>query len=104
MNWSALLGVNLGGTLGSVTRQGLSQWLGSVHPELNMRTLAVNTLGGWIIGLWLTLKGNNPVPNLICLILTLNSIVGFDIMGFYRGLTTFSAFGMDLKALLQHKE
>jgi CrcB protein len=103
LNWTALLGVALGGALGSVARLGLSQWLGSAHPELNMGTLAVNALGGFILGLWLSLNGNNQFPTIAHLPLALNGVVAFGIVGFSGGLTTFSAFGMDLWVLLQHK-
>ena len=103
MNWTALLGVALGGALGSVARLGLSQWLGSTHPELNMGTLAVNALGGFLLGLWLTMNGNNQFPTIAHLPLALNGLVAFGIIGFCGGLTTFSAFGMDLWVLLQHK-
>ena len=103
MNWTALLGVALGGALGSVTRLGLSQWLGTAHPELNMGTLAVNALGGFLLGLWLTMNGNNQFPTIAHLPLALNGLVAFGIVGFCGGLTTFSAFGMDLWVLLQHK-
>ncbi len=103
MNWTALLGVALGGALGSVARLGLSQWLGSAHPELNMGTLAVNALGGFLLGLWLTMNGNNQFPTIAHLPLALNGLVAFGVVGFCGGLTTFSAFGMDLWILLQHK-
>ena len=103
MNWTALLGVALGGALGSVARLGLSQWLGSAHPELNMGTLAVNALGGFLLGLWLTLNGNNQFPTIAHFPLALNGLVAFGVVGFCGGLTTFSAFGMDLWVLLQHK-
>ena len=103
MNWTALLGVALGGALGSVARLGLSQWLGSAHPELNMGTLAVNALGGFLLGLWLTMNGNNQFPTIAHLPLALNGLVAFGVVGFCGGLTTFSAFGMDLWVLLQHK-
>lgn len=102
MNWTALLGVALGGALGSVARLSLSQWLGSAHPELNMGTLAVNALGGFLLGLWLTMNGNNQFPTIAHLPLALNGLVAFGIVGFCGGLTTFSAFGMDLWVLLQH--
>jgi len=103
LNWTTLLGVALGGALGSVTRLGLSQWLGAAHPELNMGTLAVNALGGFILGLWLSLNGNNQFPTIAHLPMALNGVVAFGIVGFCGGLTTFSAFGMDLWVLLQHK-
>ena len=103
MNWTALLGVALGGALGSVTRLGLSQWLGTAHPELNMGTLAVNALGGFLLGLWLTLNGNNQFPTIAHFPLALNGLVAFGVVGFCGGLTTFSAFGLDLWVLLQHK-
>jgi CrcB protein len=103
MNWTALLGVALGGALGSVTRLGLSQWLGTAHPELNMGTLAVNALGGFLLGLWLTLNGNNQFPTITHFPLEFNGLVAFGIVGFCGGLTTFSAFGLDLWVLLQHK-
>lgn len=103
LHWTTLLGVALGGALGSVARLGLSQWLGSAHPELNMGTLAINALGGFILGLWLSLNGNNQFPTIAHLPLALNGVVAFGIVGFCGGLTTFSAFGMDLWVLLQHK-
>lgn len=89
MNWTALLGVALGGALGSVARLGLSQWLGSAHPELNMGTLAVNALGGFLLGLWLTMNGNNQFPTIAHLPLALNGLVAFGIVGFCGGLQRF---------------
>ena len=103
MNGSAIIGAALGGALGSVARLVLSQWLGSAHQELNMGTLAVNALGGFILGLWLSLNGNNQYPTIAHLPLALNGVVAFGVVGFCGGLTTFSAFGMDLWVLLQHK-
>lgn len=106
LHWTTLLGVALGGALGSVARLILSQWLGSAHPELNMGTLAVNALGGFILGIWLSLNGNNQFPTITHLPLALNGVVAFEIRGFCGGFcggfTTFCAFGMDLWMLLEH--
>jgi CrcB protein len=68
-----------------------------------MGTLAVNALGGFLLGLWLTMNGNNQFPTIAHLPLALNGLVAFGVVGFCGGLTTFSAFGMDLWVLLQHK-
>jgi len=93
VNPTTLLLVGLGGALGSMVRLGFSWWLGPYCRELNPGTLAVNVLGGLILGL---LVAVNPAP-------AKPGLVALGVVGFCGGLTTFSAFGLDLYHLLQQR-
>jgi fluoride exporter len=89
-----VLAVALGGALGSVARYLLvlqmTRWLGPVFP---WGTLAVNVIGGLVIGLLaeaMALKWSvAPEAKL------------FLITGILGGFTTFSAFSLEVVALVQ---
>jgi CrcB protein len=89
-----VLAVALGGALGSVARYLLvlqmTRWLGPVFP---WGTLAVNVIGGLVIGLLaeaMALKWSVAPETKL-----------FLITGILGGFTTFSAFSLEVVALVQ---
>ncbi|HGM5492384.1 TPA: fluoride efflux transporter CrcB [Serratia fonticola] len=90
---SSLLAVFIGGGLGSVLRWAVSLKLNPLSPHIPLGTLAVNLVGGFIIGLALALftRMTHIDPMWKLLITT----------GFCGGLTTFSTFSLEVVYLLQ---
>ncbi|PVZ85953.1 fluoride efflux transporter CrcB [Serratia sp. S1B] len=91
--FNSLLAVFIGGGLGSVLRWAISLRLNPLHPHIPVGTLAVNLVGGFIIGLALALLSRMTQldPTWKMLITT----------GFCGGLTTFSTFSLEVVYLLQ---
>lgn len=91
--FNSLLAVFIGGGLGSVLRWAISLRLNPLHPHIPVGTLAVNLVGGFIIGLALALLSRMTQldPTWKMLITT----------GFCGGLTTFSTFSFEVVYLLQ---
>ncbi|KEY56898.1 fluoride efflux transporter CrcB [Serratia sp. DD3] len=91
--FNSLLAVFIGGGLGSVLRWAISLRLNPLHPHIPVGTLAVNLVGGFIIGLALALLSRMTQldPTWKILITT----------GFCGGLTTFSTFSFEVVYLLQ---
>ena len=85
--------VGLGAALGAWLRWGLGLWLASVHPKVQLGTLAVNLAGGYLIGIALGFFGAYPHISPEWRL--------FAITGFLGGLTTFSAFSGEAMVLLQ---
>ncbi|MCH7344057.1 fluoride efflux transporter CrcB [Pelomonas sp. CA6] len=83
--------VALGATLGAWARWSLALWLNPRWMGFPLGTLAVNVLGGLLIGMALEWLGRHPDEMLRLLLVT----------GFLGGLTTFSAFTGESLALLQ---
>lgn len=96
MNVSGLLAVGLGGLLGCWLRWGLAVLLTPLLPTLPLGTLAVNLIGGLLIGVSLAVFGQFPaLPPPLKLLLT---------TGFLGGLTTFSTFsGESIQLLLRQQ-
>lgn len=91
--WGSLLAVFIGGGLGSTLRWALSLKLNPLHQHIPLGTLAVNLLGGFIIGLAFALfQRLIPVDAHWKLLIT---------TGFCGGLTTFSTFSFEVVYLLQ---
>jgi fluoride exporter len=92
--WQNLLAVAVGGAGGAVLRFGVNEWFrlrGWATPGI--ATLAVNTVGCLLAGLllvWLEQRGPQSLfwRNLL-------------MVGFLGGLTTFSAFGVELLQALR---
>ncbi|MCG2583364.1 fluoride efflux transporter CrcB [Massilia sp. TS11] len=93
MSW---LAVGLGAALGAWARWGLALWLGALHANIQMGTLAANLIGGYLIGFGLGFFGGHPAlaPEWRL----------FAITGFLGGLTTFSSFSGESMVLLQRGE
>ncbi len=84
--------VGLGAAAGALLRWRAGVWLNSAWPAgFPLGTLAVNLLGGLLIGMALSWFGRQPHELLKLLLVT----------GFLGGLTTFSAFSGEALSLLQ---
>lgn len=91
--WKSVMAVSVGGTLGCLMRWWLGLALNSLFPAIPPGTLAVNLIGGYVIGAAIALFGTfTAIPPEWRL---------FVITGFCGGLTTFSTFSGELYALLQ---
>lgn len=92
MTFYAFLAVGLGAAVGASLRWVMGLWLNPVLPELPLGTLAVNLIGGYLIGLavafFMQHPGLSPEWRL------------FIITGFLGGLTTFSTFSVETTTLL----
>jgi fluoride exporter len=92
LSFSRLLGVALGGALGSVARVLVVTGMGPLSVRFPWGTFAVNALGSLAIGFlaarWLALP-------------TLSPWRLFAIAGFLGGFTTFSAFSLENLNLLR---
>ena len=88
--------VALGGALGSVARYGVNVWtMRAFGPGFPWGTLAVNVVGGLVMGLiasLLALRGGSNEAKL------------FLMTGVLGGFTTFSAFSLDTVALWERGE
>jgi len=93
MNAAGFLAVGLGALLGAWSRWALSAALNQLWPALPPGTLAVNLIGGFLIGAAFELfsqQATLPVEWRL-----------FFITGFLGSLTTFSAFSLEAVTLLQ---
>ncbi len=90
----SILAIAAGAALGALCRWSLGLALNAWYPTLPPGTLAANLIGGYLAGLALPLLLANPEwPSTWRL---------FIITGFLGGLTTFSAFSLEMATLLQH--
>ena len=92
--WMHALAVALGGAVGSLLRWRVSLWLNPLYHPFAIGTLAVNCVGGLLIGLSLVAFERHPNETLRLLLVT----------GGLGGLTTFSAFSAESVALLVRGE
>jgi CrcB protein len=91
--FTAILAISLGAALGALSRWGLSVGLNHLFPALPPGTLVANLVGGYFIGLALSLFAQMPsLPSEWRL---------FVITGFLGGLTTFSTFSAEVVHSLQ---
>ncbi|HEI8866017.1 TPA: fluoride efflux transporter CrcB [Serratia odorifera] len=90
---SSLLAVFIGGGLGSVLRWVVGMKLNPLHAHIPLGTLAVNLLGGFIIGLAMALFSRAGSIDATWRILITT--------GFCGGLTTFSTFSLEVVYLIQ---
>jgi len=88
-----ILAISAGASAGAVLRWLLGLALNAVFPTIPLGTLAANLLGGYLIGLAMTVFAALPglAPEWRLLIIT----------GFLGGLTTFSTFSAEVTVLLQ---
>lgn len=91
MSTSEALAVMAGAALGALVRWQLGLWLNARHAHLPLGTLAVNVVGGLLIGMALVGLARDDQQLWRLLLVT----------GFLGGLTTFSAFSAESLLLLQ---
>ena len=89
--WLQALAVALGAALGALLRWRAGLWLNAAWAGFPLGTLAVNMVGGLLIGIALAWFEQAPNELLRLLLVT----------GFLGGLTTFSAFSVESLMLLQ---
>lgn len=89
--WLQAFAVAAGAALGAVLRWRAGVWLNGAFVPLPLGTLAVNCIGGLLIGIALVSFERLPNELLRLLLVT----------GFLGGLTTFSAFSGESLGLLQ---
>jgi CrcB protein len=92
MTLYAFLAVGLGAAIGAWLRWSMGLWLNPLFPQLPLGTLAVNLIGGYLIGLAIAFFMQHPglSPEWRLLIIT----------GFLGGLTTFSTFSAETVTML----
>lgn len=83
-----------GAAVGAVARWSTGLWLNVSYGGFPLGTLAVNLVGGLLIGMAMAWFGRNPHDLLRLLLVT----------GFLGGLTTFSAFSAESLTLLQRSQ
>lgn len=88
------LAVAAGAALGGLARWIVGLWLSGQGPGFPMGTLAVNLVGGLLIGVAIGVFSRHPNEALRLLLVT----------GFLGGFTTFSAFSAESLSLLQREE
>ena len=80
--WSQAGLVSLGGVAGCLARWRIGVWLNLPQWPIAMGTLAVNVIGGLVVGFMMALLARYPSDGVRLLVIT----------GFLGGMTTFSAF------------
>jgi CrcB protein len=92
MGVGSFVAIGIGAAFGAWSRWGLGLLMNSLHPAIPLGTLAVNLIGGYLIGIVMAvLSGEHSIsPEMRLLITT----------GFLGGLTTFSTFSAESVDLL----
>ncbi|MCF9046831.1 MULTISPECIES: fluoride efflux transporter CrcB [Acinetobacter] len=88
----SLVAIALGSILGGWSRWWVGLKLNNLHPSIPMGTVAVNLIGGFIIGFAIAFFAQSQLSQNYKL---------FVITGFCGGLTTFSTFSLEVVTLLQ---
>jgi fluoride exporter len=89
--WAQIAAVAAGSAVGALARWRAGVWLNAAWPGFPLGTLAVNCVGGLLIGL--ALVGFERTPNEVLRLLL--------VTGFLGGLTTFSSYSVESLVLIQ---
>lgn len=96
MSMLALMYVALGGAVGSMARYSMMNVIGRFnHHEFPWGTFAVNILGGFLMGVWISTMAH-MLPERSR---DLHLLFAVGVLG---GFTTFSTFSLDMFVLLNH--
>jgi len=90
---SSVIAISIGASLGAVSRWLLGMGFNAVWATMPLGTLLANLVGGYLVGLaasFFEAQGHLP-PELKLLVIT----------GFLGGLTTFSAFSVEVVLVMQ---
>ena len=91
--WQSVVAISLGASLGAISRWLLGLALNSLYPVMPLGTLTANLLGGYLIGLAVSLFAAVPsIPPVWGLLV---------VIGFLGSLTTFSSFSLEVTVLLR---
>ena len=89
--WAQIVAVAAGSAVGALARWRVGIWLNAAWPGFPLGTLAVNCVGGLLIGQ--ALVGFERTPNELLRLLL--------VTGFLGGLTTFSSYSVESLVLIQ---
>ena len=88
-----VIAISIGACLGALARWKLAVWFNQGHALLPWGTLAVNWIGGWLIGVMIALFQAHPQIDPVWRLAI--------VTGFLGALTTFSTFSAEAIALVQ---
>jgi CrcB protein len=89
-----ILSISVSASLGALLRFWLGTSLNSIFPTIPLGTLAANVIGGFLMGIFITVTKNHVyIPEVARLTIA---------TGFLGGLTTFSTFSAESVTLLFH--
>lgn len=88
--------ISIGASVGAILRWLLGLALNTVFPTIPLGTLIANLLGGYLIGLSISVLSAYPLIGIEWRL--------FIITGFLGSLTTFSAFSAEVTTLLQQEQ
>lgn len=89
-----VLAISLGASIGALSRWQLSLWLNHGNALLPWGTLAVNWIGGWLVGIAVVFFQSQPQLDPAWRLAIITGCLG--------GLTTFSSFSAEVVSMLQH--
>lgn len=89
----AILAISAGASIGAVLRWIFGNSFNAIWPSLPLGTLLANCIGGYLIGIAVTMFAQQPglAPEWRLFVIT----------GFLGGLTTFSTFSAEVMSLIQ---
>ena len=92
----SLIAISIGASVGAISRWLIGLWLNTFFSHVPLGTLVVNLVGGYLVGVAFSIFASHPnwSPEWRLLVVT----------GFLGGLTTFSAFSLEMTQLLQQEK
>lgn len=90
--WANIIGVALGGAIGSLLRYCVSLCLSGTHSFLILSTFTVNIVGSFIIGIAYAYASSFDIPIAMRL---------FIFIGLLGGFTTFSSYSLEVVQMIR---